>query len=384
MSVIGTWTQRVGQDVLVLQLTHSGVALGACLACQFVPQLVGGMWSGSFVDRQDKRRLVMATQFFQALLAGALSVVTLLDLVNLEQILVMAFLLGVVTTFDVPARQALVAQLVPRADLVNAFSLASTVMNLGRLVGPAAAGWLIALAGVGAAFAVNAVSFLAVLIGLACIRSRPAHEPTPVDAPDPGVRAGLRYVWASPDLRADVVLMTLLATLGQNFRVVLPLLALVTLHGDARTLGYLMSAMGLGAVGGALLSASVRGVNLTGLLLAAVGFGLASLASAATTSLPFVLAGLVLLGATNVVVNTVARTLLLTQSAPTMHGRVMGIFGVVSQGTTPIGAPVLGIVCALTSPRAGLVLGGLSGAVPAVAILARQRSSRRPRLSPTA
>jgi MFS family permease len=373
VSVIGTWMQRVGQDWLVFELTHSGVALGACLALQFLPVLFGGVWGGVVVDRRDKRKLIIATQATQAVLAGVLAVVTLTDVVNLPTVFIMAFLLGVVSVFDVPARQAFVGELVGPDDVVNAMALASLVHNTGRLVGPAVGGLLIAATSVGVTFAVNAVSFIAVLIGLLMIDPRSLHRGLPVTRAPGQARAGLRYVWERPDLRMIMLLVAFVAVFGQNFRVVLPLFAAETFDGDARTYGLLTSMLGLGAVIGALVSAAASQPTTRGLFISCGVFGVANLAAAAAPVLGVALVAMVVIGGANIVFNTFARTLLQLRSDRSLHGRVMAIHSLVFLGSTPIGAPLLGLVCAVSSARVGLVVAAVFSLLPAGVLLLTSR-----------
>lgn len=373
ISVLGTWMQRVGQDWLVLELTGSSVALGVCLALQFLPVLVGGVWGGVVVDRSDRRRVVISTQATQAVLAAVLAAVTLLEVVTLPMVFVLAFLLGVVTVFDVPARQAFVGELVDPDDVVNAMALASMVHNVGRLVGPAVAGMVIATSGVGITFVINSISFLAVLVGLLLIRPASLRRDAPVRRGHGQARAGLRYVWSRTDLRTVMVLVAFVAVFGQNFRVVLPVLAVETFDGDARTYGVLTAMLGLGAVLGALISASALRVTLSGLVFTCAVFGLANLAAAVAPNLPIMMGLLVIVGSSNIAFNTVARTLLQLGSDRSMHGRVMAIHGLVFLGSTPLGAPLLGVVCAVASPRYGLLTAGVLSLLPAVLVLHLQR-----------
>jgi predicted MFS family arabinose efflux permease len=379
VSVIGTWMQRVGQDWLVLQLTHSGVALGTTLALQFLPVLVGGVWGGVVVDRVDKRRLIMATQAAQAVLAAVLAVLTLTDTVTLGLVYLMAFLLGCVSVFDVPARQSFVSEMVEGDDVVNALALASLVHNTGRLVGPAVGGLVIAWTGVGVTFAVNAVSFVAVLIGLAIIDPASLRREAPVPRAPGQARAGLRYVWRHPELRAIMLLVAFVAVFGQNFRVVLPLIAADTFHGDSRTYGLLTAMLGLGAVLGALLSAASTRPSARGLVTAAVVFGVANLAAALAPTLTVVMAVMVVVGAANIVFNTLARTLLQIRSERSLHGRVMAIHSLVFLGSTPIGAPLLGAVCSWGGARLGFVVAAVFSLAPAalLPLLARRRAAER-------
>ncbi len=377
VSVVGTWMQRVAQDWLVLQLTDSAVAVGVATALQFVPVMLFGLWGGVVVDRMDRRRLIMWTQAASALLAAVLAVVVIAGMVELWMVFGLALALGAVTVLDNPARNAFVAELVGPADYVNGQALASTVHNAGRLVGPAVAGGLIAAAGPGIAFAMNAVSFLPVLWGLALVDTerlrRPGEKPVRTRGQ---IREGLRYVYSHPELRACMVLVTVIALFGQNFRVVLPVLARDTFDSGAEAYGWLTSAMGLGAVLGALIAASRTRVGGMSLLVMAVAFGLVNVAGALSPVLSAALVAMVAVGLSNIIFNTFARTLLQLRTDPTMHGRVMALHGFVFLGTTPIGGPILGWVCEAYGARVGLVVAGAPALLAAGCVLPRLRRLR--------
>ena len=377
ISVIGTWMQRVAQDWLVLEITDSAVAVGIAASLQFLPVLLFGLWGGVVVDRLDRRRILLVTQATSAVLAGALATVVLLGVVELWMVYLLALGLGFVTVIDNPARQAFVAELVGPESYVNGQALTSTVHNAGRLIGPAVAGVLIAAYGSGVAFAVNAVSFAAVLWALLLIDTT-AIRTVPHAVRGRGqVREGLRYVYSHPELRACMVLVGVIALFGQNFRVVLPLLAQRTFHGGAETYGWLTSALGIGAVLGAVVTASMERVTSWALLLSAVGFGVANLLAASSPVLAMALFAMTLVGVTNIVFNTLARTLLQLGTDPSMHGRVMALHGFVFLGTTPIGGPLVGWMCELWGPRAGLFVAAASALLGAVAVGPQLRRFRR-------
>lgn len=376
VSVIGTWMQRVGQDWLVLTLTGSGVALGISAALQFGPMLFLGLWGGTVVDRVDRRRLIMATQSVQAVLAATLAVLALAGIVELWMVYALALALGLVTVLDSPARQAFVGEMVEPADYVNAQALNSTVHNAGRLVGPAIAGILIATAGVGVAFVVNAVSFVAVLVGLVRMDVTHLRRTPPTGRRKGQAREGLRYVRASPELRAVLLLVLVVAMFGQNFRVVLPLLAQDTFRGGAEVYGYLTAALGLGAVLGALFSASRESATSWALVLSCLAFGAVNLAAAAVPTLIAAYLAMVAIGFANIVFNTLGRTILLLGTEPSMHGRVLALHGLVFLGSTPFGGPLLGWICEAYGARAGFVLAGVTSLAAAAWLLPRLRGMR--------
>jgi MFS family permease len=379
VSVIGTWMQRVAQDWLVLEITDSPVAVGIATSLQFLPTLLFGLYGGVLVDRIDRRKAIITCQAVSAVLATILAVVTISDLVTLWMVYALALLLGFVTVIDVPARQAFITEMVGPDDYVNAQALNSTIHNAGRLIGPAIAGLLIASVGPGAAFSINAASFVAVLIGLLRIDSSQLRRAKSMARARGQAREGLRYVWSHPELRACIVLVGVVALFGQNFRVVLPVLARETFDGDAQVYGWLTSALGAGAVVGALASAARASATPWSLLLWTFAFAVANLLAAFSPVLGLALAAMVALGIANICFNTLARTLLQIGTEPSMQGRVIALHSLVFLGSTPIGGPLLGWVCQAWGPRAGLLLAAVTSGVAALAVLPRLRVLRVPR-----
>ena len=383
ISNVGTWMQRVAQDWLVLELSDSAVAVGIAVALQSLPMLFLGLWGGLLVDRLDRRKTIMATQAVSAVLAAALAAVTLAGVVQLWMVFALALGLGLVTVLDVPARQAFVTEMVGPEDFVNAQSLNSTVHNTGRLVGPAVAGLLIAWVGSGAAFAINAVSFVAVLISLFRIDPQKLDRADPAPSERGQALEGFRYVWGRADLRACLILVAVIALFGQNFRVVLPLFARDVLGGGAETYGWLTSALGAGAVIGALATAAREKVTAWSMLVWGGVFSVVSMLLAGAPGLFVALALLVGLGVANISFNTLARTLLQLSAEPTMQGRVIALHAMVFLGSTPIGGPILGWVCEQFGSRVGLLVSGLVPAVAALALLPTlRRVQRRARQAP--
>lgn len=375
-STVGTWMQRVAQDWLVLDITGDAVDVGTAAALQFLPVLLFGLWGGAVVDRWDRRRVIICTQAASLVLAAVLAGVVLAGIVELWMVLGLSLSLGFVTVFDNPARHAFVAEVTRPQDYVNAQALASTVHNLGRLVGPAVAGTLIAVAGAGWAFVINAASFVPVIWGLFLIDTR--SSPGGRERTHGRVREGLAYVFSHAELRACMVLVAVIALFGQNFRAVLPVLAKETFHGDAQTYGWLTSALGVGAVIGALGTAAAERVSSWGLVLAGCAFGAASLLVALSPWLWVAMATVMMMGIANLAFNTLSRTLLQLSTEPSMHGRVMALHGFVFLGTTPVGMPLIGWVCDRWGARAGMIVAAVTalGAVAAVAPTLRRLRTR--------
>ena len=376
-SVTGTWMQRIGQDWLVLQLTDSALALGGSMLCQFLPVLLGSVWGGVVVDRLNTRRLLLATQAAQAVLAAALGVVVLTDTVTLATVYLLATLLGMVTVVDNPARHSFIAELVDRDDIVNAQALNSLINNLGRLVGPVLAGALIAVSGVGITFLINACSFVAVLVSL-WVMDTSALRPSPISPRAPGqAREGLHYVWARPELRATLVLAAVVSVFGQNFRVVFPVLASNTYGGGASVYGWLTAALGAGAVVGGLIGAASVRSSPWYLWWSCLAFALTNLVVAASASFTVGIAAIVVLGFSNMLLNTFARAILQLNAAPAMRGRVMAIYVMVFLGGIPIGGPLLGGVLELWGPRAGMAVAGICCLIGCAGVLVILRGTSR-------
>jgi MFS family permease len=382
VSVSGTWMQRVAQDWLVLQLTHNGVALGVSSALQFAPVLVIGAWGGAVVDRVDRRRLLLLTQFLSAVLAAVLALMCATGVVTLWMVYALTLGLGIVTVFDSPARQTFVAEMVGTDKVINAQSLYSTVHNGGRLIGPALAGVVIAWLGVASAFALNALSFVAMIVALASMDVGALLRVPPTARAPRQVRDGFAYLWTHRDLRSSLILVAIVGVFGQNFRVVLPLLAQNTYHGGAQSYGYLTAALGLGAVIGALGSAARGRSSLRGLLLTCLAFGAVNLLVIATPSFVLALTVIVGVGVTNIIFNTVGRTLMIISSDPAMRGRVMALYSIVFLGSTPIGGPIVGWACQAWGARSGFVIAGVTAIAGAAVMMARPLTARANEPSP--
>jgi MFS family permease len=376
VSVSGTWMQQVAQDWLVLRLTDRALPVGIATALQFAPILLFGFWSGLAADRLDKRRLLIGAQIAMAALALALGVLTATGAVRLWMVYVLAFLLGCATAVDMPARQAFVVEMVGPDKLVNAVSLNSAMFNSARVVGPAAAGVLIATLDIAPAFLLNSVSYIAVIAALLAMDTSRLHRAEPAPRSPGQVRDGLRYVWATPVLRSTLLLVAVVGTLSLNARVVLPLMARFTFEGGATTYGTLASVMAVGSVVGALGTARRARPTRALLLGAATAFGLTALAAAAAPTLGAELIALVLLGATSIAFLATANSTLQLSSSAHMRGRVMALYGLVFLGSTPIGSLVVGWLAEQFGPRSGLVLAGV-GALAAAAVAGSADLRRR-------
>ncbi|HVB92707.1 MAG TPA: MFS transporter [Acidimicrobiales bacterium] len=376
ISVSGTWMQSIAQAWLVLRLTGNGVDLGIVTGLQFLPMLLFGPFGGLVADRLDKRRLLFATQAGGGLLALTLGILDATHMVELWQVYVLAAGLGVVNLFDNPARQTFVMEMVGRDDLPNAVSLNSVVMNASRVVGPAIGGLVIVLFGLSVCFFFNAVSYVAVLIGLSMMRIADLHRTPPVEKARGQVRDGLRYVWRTPPLRNTLIAMAVIGIFAYNFTVTLALLAKTTFHGGAGTYSLLTSCMGVGAIVGGLLAAHRAKPTPRLLHTLALVFGvlLVGVAFAPTLALAMVL--IVFMGAASIGFIATANATLQLQSEPAMRGRVMSLYAMAFLGSTPIGAPLVGAIAQWSNPRVSMAVGGMATVLAAGVLSWRHLAGR--------
>jgi MFS family permease len=386
ISLSGTWMQTVAALWVVLSLTGSGVAVGLTTAVQFLPMLLIGAWGGVLADRFPKRELLMATQALMAIPALGLFAVTATGAVTPWMVYLAVFAMGSVNAIDNPTRQSFVIEMVGPDRVVNAVSLNSVIVQAARIAGPALAGILIATAGVVPCFALNALTFGAMILALRGMDPSRLHA-APVSEPEPGaIRAGLRYVLGTPELVVPLALMALVGTLGFNFQVVLPLLARFSFESGAMTYAALVSAMAVGSIVGALVNGH-RGRTGPRLIAGgALAFGVAALLSAAMPSLAFEVPALMLLGAAAVTFAATVNSTLQLAVAPEMRGRVMALYSVVFLGSTPIGGPLAGWLAQSYDPRAALGLAGFSGIAAAWAAhagFARAQERRQPMKPPS-
>jgi MFS family permease len=366
VSLAGNWMQIVAELWLILTLTDSGVAVGIATALQFSGIMLFGALGGSLVDRFDKRKLLIVSQTAMAVPALALFGLALSGAVEVWMVLALIGLRGLVLSVDNPARQAFVIEIVGPDRVVNAVGLNSVLIHSARITGPALAGLLIALVGVEPCFLLNALTFAAMLVAL--LRMRPDElQRAPRRTGGRGVRDALAYVARTPELRVPLALMAVLGTLGFNFQVILPLLARFSFGGSVYAYTELMVAMGVGAIAGALAIGAFERTGPRVIAGAALVFGLASLATAASPTLPLAMVALVALGAASVTFAAAINSGIQLVAAPEMRGRVMALYSIVFLGSTPIGGPLSGWIAETVSPRASLVLAGVAALAVALA-----------------
>jgi MFS family permease len=361
VSVSGNWMQMVAEVWLMLSLTGSGVAVGMTTALQFLPILLFGAWGGVLADRFSKRRLLMVTQALMALPAIALFAIVTAGAVEPWMVLALVFVRGTVNAVDNPTRQSFPIEMVGPDRLVNAVSLNSVLIHSARLFGPALAALTIAIAGVGPCFALNALTFAAMILALWRMDPAELNAPPAAVRERGAVRAGLRYVRRTPALAVPLALMALVGTFGLNFQVVLPLLARFSFDGGATTYAGLVAAMGVGSVVGALLTGAHGRTDARLIAGAALGFGLLALLAALMPSIVLEIPVLALLGGAAVTFAAAINSSLQLAVEPAMRGRVMALYSIVFLGSTPIGGPLAGWLSQTYDPRVALLLAAVAG-----------------------
>ena len=379
VSVAGTWMQTVAQSFVVLDLTHSGTQLGLTSAARFLPMFVFGPLGGVFADRMDRRRVLYVTQTLSGLLAGIFAVTVGTHSIRLWIVYLLALALGFVNVFDNPARQSFISEMVSTGDLPNAVTLNSVAANMARVFGAALGGVIAAAIGLALCFTFNALSFGAVLVSLAAMRSSELFPAERVSRQKKQVRQGLRYVRNTPELLIPLLMIAVIGTLAWEFQVSLPLMASKVFHGGAASYGVMASVMGGGAVVGGLISAARSRPRARALCLAAIGWGIAILAAAVAPSFALELAALVFVGYGSITFNSLAKTTLQLAAKPEMRGRVMALWALAWLGSTPIGGPIVGWAGQAFGARWALVIGGVAAlACGVLALPALTRLDRRP------
>jgi MFS family permease len=359
-SLIGTWMQTTAQSWLVFTLTHSATDIGFVVALQTLPVLILGPYGGVIADRVDKRRLMIGLQTMMGLQATALAVLAILHMVTYLDVCLLAMVLGLNNAFENPSRQAFVLEMVGADNLRNAVSLNSTMNNVARAVGPAIAGVLIAAVGEGWCFALNAVSFVAVVGSLVAMDKSTLRPSTPTVRAKGQLREGFRYVAKTPKLAIPLIMMALVGMLAYEFQVTLPIVAGRVFHGSSATYGLLLAVMGTGAVIGGLWTAARGKTGSRALTRAAVIFGACMTFAAVSPFLGIEFVAIAVVGFASVTFLSMANSTLQLNTDPQMRGRVMALWAVAFMGSTPIGGPLIGWITSSAGARVGLGVGAAS------------------------
>lgn len=380
VSNVGTWMQRVAQDWLVLVLTDSPAALGITTGLQFLPILLFSAYAGVVGDLFPKRRVIAVTQTAMGLTAVLLGVLAVTGAVQPWHVYVLAFLFGTGTAFDGPNRQAFVSEMVGSDHVSNAVGLNSASFNLGRVIGPAVAGGLIAWFGSGAfatgwVILLNAVSYVAVVGALLAMRAADLHTPEPVPRARGMIRDGLRYVRSRSDVMLILAIVFCAGTFGLNFQMTMAIMATDVYGKGADEYGLLGSVMAVGSLSGALLAARRTRIRQRLVIGAAVVFALVEIVAGLMPTYAAFMVVLPLCGLSALTMITAANTYVQLAVDPHMRGRVMALYMAIFMGGTPIGAPILGWVAEVFGGRWTLIGGGLLtllGTLLATAIFTRR------------
>jgi MFS family permease len=376
VSLIGTWMQMTAQSWLVLSLTHSATTLGVIVALQTLPVLLLTPYGGVIADRVDKRRLMIVLQAVMGVQALILGVLTVTGAVTVFEIGVLALLLGLNNAFENPSRQSFMLEMVGPEHLRNAVSLNSTLVNVARVVGPGIGGILIAVVGTGVCFLFNAASFAAVVYSLITLNPELLNPAKPAGRSKGQLREGFRYVRRTPGLLIPLAMMAVVGCLTYEFQVSLPYLAANGLHAGSSGYGFMTAAMGIGAVISGLVLASRGRTGVHLLTVAVFAFAIAMACATLAPDLGFELVAMALVGGASGVCLSVGNATLQMRADPAMRGRVMALWFVAFQGSTPIGSPIIGAVMSGFGARAGLGLGAITCCVVGVGAVLVVRTLR--------
>jgi MFS family permease len=363
ISLVGTWIQRIAQSWLVLQLTNSGTQLGLITAMQFLPILFLAPVGGMVADRVDKRKILFCTQSILAVLALLLGILVLTNSVQLWIIYIFATCLGVIGAFDNPTRNSFVSEMVGTKNVGNAIGLSATQTSIARAVGPAVAGVVISLAGLGLCFVINAFSFMAVIIVLAMMRPAELHRKYKTimkEKKESKFADGFKYVLSSPVLFDALFMMAIIGTLTYEFNVSLPLLAKNTFNGNVGGYATLVSALGLGSILGGLMGANKHKTNQKYLITVAFLFGVSFLLVAFMPTLFWAAVSLFFVGIFSINFNAWGNSTMQRESDPSMRGQVMALWTMAFIGSTAIGGPIIGFIGEHAGPRWAVSVGGVA------------------------
>jgi len=344
ISLIGTWMQTVAQSWLVYRITGSSLLLGVVSFAGQIPVFPMAPFAGMVADRLNRRKVVIATQTASMILAFILAALTLTNRINVWEVVVLAALLGVVNAFDIPARQSFLVEMVGREDLMNAIALNSSMFNGARIIGPAIAGILVATIGEGWCFFANGASYIAVIVGLFLMRIPRKKIERELTTAYEHIAEGFRFVRETAPIRTLLLLLGLVSLVGMPYSVLMPVFAVKILHGDARTLGVLGSAAGLGALGGALTLASRTKVQGLGrwISTACGAFGVSLILFSFSRFYLLSVALLVPVGFALMTQMSSTNTLVQSMVPDRLRGRTMAVYSMMFMGMAPLGSLLAG------------------------------------------
>jgi len=361
ISLIGTWMQSVAQSWLVYKLAHSALLLGAVGFCGQIPILILAPFGGVVADRVHRRTVVIAAQVSSMILAFVLALLTLTHHIKIWEIFALAIGMGIVNAFDIPARQSFIVEMVGKEDMQNAIALNSSMFNGARIIGPAVAGLLVAAIGEGWCFLLNALSYIAVIVGLLMMQVT-KREIHPASASAFGhIAEGFRYVRSTKPVRALLSLIAVVSVIGTPYAVLMPIFADKILHGGPSALGYLMGSAGCGALCGALLLAARHGLKGLGLWVAmsSAGFGVSLILFAQSRHLLTSEIALLPVGFCMMIQMASTNTLIQSMVPDRLRGRIMSVYSMVFMGMAPIGALMAGALSHRLGAPLAVSIGGV-------------------------
>jgi MFS family permease len=372
ISLVGVWMDNIAEAWLVYRLTGSSLLLGTVAFASQIPVFLLAPIGGMVADRWNRQRIVIATQTLSMVLAGILAALTLTHTVTVWEVVVLAALMGAVNAFDIPARQAFLVDMVGREDLMNAIALNSSMFNGARVIGPSIAGILVATIGEGWCFAANSISYIAVIAGLIMMRVNRAPVEIRQVSPYEHIVEGFKFVWNTGPIRALLLLLGLVSLVAMPYSVLMPIIAAKVLHGDARTLGVLMCATGVGALAGALTLATRTGVQGLGrwVALACASFGTALILFSFSHRYFLSVALLVPVGFSMMVQMASSNTLIQAMVPDRLRGRAMAVYSMMFMGMAPMGALLSGWSAEHIGAQQTLTIGGV-GAIVGAMLFAR-------------
>ncbi len=368
ISLIGTWMDNIAEGWLVYRLTHSAFLLGVATFAGQIPVFLLAPLGGMIADRLDRRKVVIGTQTASMLIAFTLAGLTLTGRIKVWEVIVLAACMGSVNSVDIPTRQAFLVQMVGREDLMNAIALNSSMFNAARVVGPSIAGLLVAWKGEGWCFFANAVSYIAVIAGLIAMRIERKVREVHVGSPLDHIAEGFRFARNTAPIRAILLLIALVSLVAAPYTVLMPIFAARVLHGNARTLGVLMGATGVGAVIGALVLAARSGIRGLGrwVAMACGGFGASLILFSFSRSYILSVILLVPVGFCVMVQMASSNTLIQSMVPDRLRGRIMSIYSMMFMGMMPLGALLAGAAAGRITAPWTVAIGGMGAIIGAI------------------
>jgi len=363
ISLIGTWMQLIAVSWLVFRLTHSAFFLGVVGFTSRIPTFIFTPFAGVLVDRWNRHRLLVATQILAMIQAFALAFLVLTGTIQIWHVIVLSLFLGLINAVDIPVRQALVVDLIERReDLGNAIALNSSMMNGARLVGPSIAGVLIAMVGEGMCFLLNGASFIAVIAALLAMRMKPKEKRARETGLWRGLKDGFTYVFGFAPIRSVLLLLALVSLMGMPYTILMPIFAGKILHGGPQTLGFLLAAVGIGALAGAIFLASRESVLGLGriIVIASSIFGIGLIGFSLSRVFVISLLLMVPTGFGMMVQMTSSNTILQTIVEDDKRGRVMSFYAMAFMGMVPFGSLLAGSLANNIGAPLTVMIGGIS------------------------